>query len=156
MQCEMCGKECDAKKAIVEGVEMNLCPDCARFGKVIVSRKTSQGKGAVSAGKRSFPERENIVQELALDYPKQVRTARERLGLTQKEFARMMAQKESVIHKIESGKLEPSISLARKLESNLKIRLVFEQVEEKTRPQQEKKTLGQFTLGDMIKVRRRK
>ena len=42
------------------------------------------------------------------DFPGLIRDKREKLGLKQEEFAKYLAVKESVIHKIESGSYVPS------------------------------------------------
>lgn len=59
----------------------------------------------------------------------EIKKAREMLGLSQDELGRRIGEKPSVIRLLESGKLKPSDSLARKIESFLRIQL-FEAVEE--------------------------
>jgi putative transcription factor len=63
------------------------------------------------------------------DYNAVVKKARERLGLTQEELGRRVGEKASVISKIETGRLRPSVMLARKLEHVLRIKLL-ESIEE--------------------------
>ena len=72
------------------------------------------------------------------------------MGLKQKEFAKFLAERESLIHKMESGTYTPSIELARKLERQLGISLV-EQKEVKT--QKLEKKASKFTIGDIIKIK---
>ncbi len=33
MECELCGRECECRPAIVDNVRMMLCPDCMKYGK---------------------------------------------------------------------------------------------------------------------------
>ena len=35
MNCDMCGKSGDIHVALVEGTELNVCDNCARFGKIL-------------------------------------------------------------------------------------------------------------------------
>lgn len=75
--------------------------------------------------KRSLPPVPESLQ-LAEDYGTIVRQAREKLGLTQSELAMQIAEKLSVIKKIETGRLKPDERLAHKLERALKVKLLEE------------------------------
>ena len=71
------------------------------------------------------------------------------------EVAKRIAEKESVVHKVESGHMKPNLSLARKFEKFLKISLV-ETVELDGAGKGAKKagsSTGSLTIGDMIKVK---
>ncbi|MCS7143330.1 MAG: multiprotein-bridging factor 1 family protein [Aigarchaeota archaeon] len=67
-------------------------------------------------------ERWDIVDE----YGSRIREARERLGLTREELASRIQEKASYVKKIENGEAKPSVSLARKIERVLKIKLLEE------------------------------
>lgn len=145
MGCDMCGKSAELYRAIIEDAELNVCENCAKFGKVLGKQDLetiSQGKKHVQ---RPTTEKVELIAENFADL---IRKKREGLGLTQKEFAQKINEKESLIHKIETGSLEPSILLARKLEKMLKIKLVedYEETHEKV---QKKKEDG-FTIGDFM------
>jgi putative transcription factor len=71
------------------------------------------------------------------------------MGLSHKEFAARLNEKESIIHKLETGSFEPPIELARKLEKLLRISLVQEDKDEKVAVG--KGTGGGMTIGDIIK-----
>ena len=98
-----------------------------------------------------MPEEEKI-SLLVDDYPQIIKKSRESIGLTQKDFANKINEKESVIHKIETGTLEPSLELAKKLEKFLKIKLI-EEHEESHEKFKKSKEEG-FTLGDFIHVKK--
>lgn len=58
----------------------------------------------------------------------------------------------SLIHRIESAKIEPSLMVGRKLERKLKIKIYRKREELESKP--EKKSNKELTLGDVIIVRR--
>src|SRR3989338_4977363 len=57
------------------------------------------------------------------DYSQLIKEAREKLGLRQDEFGIQISEKVSIVHKIESGHMTPSIQLAKKLQKLLGLRL---------------------------------
>jgi len=150
----MCGEEIEyAVVASIEGVELNVCNKCAKFGKVI--RKTKPQVKEEKTKKdlvRSVPQREKIIQILVEDYSIKIKNAREKTGLKQEDFAKKINEKASLIHNIESGKFEPSIKLARKIEKFLNIKLI-EQHEEQHAETKGGSSEG-FTIGDFIKVKK--
>jgi len=141
----MCGKEGPLTASLVEGTEMNLCQGCGKYGKRLNKPVTRQHK-PVRAPK---PEISEIVTN---GYAQKIRTARENKGMTQKDFAQMLNERESVVQKLETGNLKPSINLARKLERVLKITLV--EVEEITKVESSKKPSGPLTIGDILNVKK--
>ena len=82
-----------------------------------------------------------------------IRTARERSGMSQLEVARRINERASVIAKLETGKMMPTIELARKLERLFKLTLL----EEAEIPDVPLKSSDQATtLGDVVEIRRKK
>ena len=146
MTCEMCGAETKLVTALVEGVELKVCKNCAGFGKVV--KKPIIKKSIKPVIKK--PERE-IVQMIVEDYPKIIRNKREKMGLKQKELAKFLAERESLIHKMESGTHKPSLDLARKLEKQLNINLI-EQKEIKSQSTKTQKKA--VTIGDLINIKK--
>lgn len=69
-------------------------------------------------------ERRRADLEVVENYAYLVRTAREKLGLTAAELAARIKEKESVVKRVESGRLRPTIELARKLERALGVKLL--------------------------------
>ncbi|RME78609.1 TIGR00270 family protein [Candidatus Woesearchaeota archaeon] len=143
MACDMCGKNASTRPALVEGVELQVCSQCAKFGKPV------EKKQVVKKQPRRFEEPQ---ETLVPDYSARIKRARESRGLTQRSLAIQLAQKESVIHNIESGSLIPSIDLAKKIEKHLGIvllEIVKPVVLEKEKTD---KTSSQgLTIGDVLK-----
>lgn len=150
----MCGAEIKLFKAIIENAEMNVCSDCSKFGKVIgeIKEKKEEKLKKIDKIKKDTPDIE-IMQVIVEDYAEKIKKAREKLGLKQKELAKKISLKESLIHKIETKTFEPNISLARKLEKFLKIKLVEQHEEVRTKPSESES--GIFTIGDFIKIRKK-
>lgn len=148
MLCEMCGSRESAFKAVIEGTEMNVCRNCSGFGRIVAEAKRS----IVKKPKRLNPETVEVtVRMIVPNYSQLIRNEREKLGLSQKEFAIRIKEKDSLIHNIETKKFEPSIKLAEKIERFLKIKLIEEYKEKKEGLQKVKS--GEFTIGDFIKVK---
>lgn len=148
--CEMCGQENNLISAEIEGIDMSVCHKCAQFGKIKgVSRNETQILKRFSQKPvRSEPHLE-FNERIVPDYSQKIREARERLGLKQEDFAKKINEKESILHKMETGSFKPSIPLARKLEKLLGVQLI-QSVEEEKVPIAQASSEG-FTIGDLIK-----
>jgi putative transcription factor len=148
----MCGSIGQLFRTEIEGTEMRLCKECSKYGKVIAAVKVPP---KLKKSARNEEEKLEIVQrmqkevteELIEDYAALISKRRQKLDLKQKELAIKMAEKESIIQKVEAGQFKPSIPLAKKFERALGIRLTEEHVEEHKqafRAKSEKMTIGDF------------
>ena len=148
MQCDMCGSKKNLVDAIVEGVMMEVCEDCAKYGKVVPIRKGEEVPSVIRA-RRPAPVKEEF--DYVLDkYAEMVKKAREKKGLKQEEVAKAIAEKESVIHNIESGHLKPSLKLAKKLEAFLGVKLIFKEERKIEKKEIDFRDSG-VTIGDLLK-----
>ena len=133
---------------MIEGSRLSVCDGCAKLGRVVgrpqpIVRKTQTPAKLVVS---------EPVETIVTEFAKIIRTAREKKGMTQAEFAQKLNEKESVIQKLENGSITPPVSLARKLEKMLHITLVeFEKGEE---TQIEHAKTGTLTIGDLIKIKK--
>ncbi|MBW2970591.1 multiprotein bridging factor aMBF1 [Candidatus Woesearchaeota archaeon] len=161
MQCEMCGSKEAAYETSVEGAVLNLCENCSKYGKVVNriamqpvhSKKTKLKPKQPTATSYSVPTQDEVVFVITPGYARMIKKKRESLGLKQSEMAKRLNERESLLSKIESSAMEPSIKLARKLENFLKIKLIEEHKEEKRAFDKVKS--GITTIGDMIKIRKK-
>lgn len=149
--CDMCGQSGKLFRALIEGTEMRVCQNCSKFGKILANPVTFVKKKVIV----EKPSRPEPVEMIVEGYSELIKKRRGELGLTQEELAMKIAERESIIQKAEAGQTEPSISLARKLERFLGIKLV-EQYEDKGGALSTKSKSAEFTIGDVVKIRQRK
>ena len=138
----MCGKNVpQLKKVRVSGAIMNVCPTCARFGepvdepqkqeikndiKVKIPEKTIVVNTYKKPYKKPLRKRNDDVEGLDIveDYASLIKSAREKLSMTQEDLAKRILERKNVISNIERGELLPSIETAKKLEKVLGIKLI--------------------------------
>lgn len=163
MQCETCGKHfIEGKKVRIEGYVSVVCNDCARYGQVVgeVRRESAEppkpkpvAKSAPAQSLSKILEEELSTPTLKEDYGAIIKAAREKRGLKMEEFARMLNEPESLIHRIEGGKFEPPDGLAHKIESILRVKL-FEKPSV-ILPSGGKHISKDLTLGDVVVVKKK-
>ena len=156
INCDLCGKVVEnLNRTLIEGVELDVCPECSKFGKVIAPARRF-GKEEFIRDRiqkiQNIQPKEEKIELLVEDYAELIKKRRESMGLSQKDFAIKINEKESVMHKIETGALEPQLELAKKLEKFLKIKLIEEHEESHEKFKKSKE--DRFTLGDFIKVKK--
>ncbi len=130
MECEICGKQCNNPVEIeIDGATMLVCNECSSLGKRVRSRNLQRtSHSAFIPYKRSplpgIKKNElDIGLSLAPDYGERIRKAREKRGWKREELAKKLFEKESVLHRIESGHFKPDDKLIEKIESLLGISL---------------------------------
>lgn len=148
MQCELCGKDANLVTALVEGTRLKVCATCGRFGKIL-QRAPSPAETRQKIV-RAAPE---PVERVVDDYAQRIKAAREKRGLTQEDFAKLIMVKESLLHKLETGQYEPPLDLARKLERILRIQLVEKREEGVTAPVAKEKRPEGLTIGDILNLK---
>ncbi len=147
MLCEMCGSDGILTRTIIEGAAMNVCESCTQYGKVLTPKKMEAPKKQKHAQKT--PE---SIEKVTSDIGTILKTLREKKNMTQKEFAIILAAKESLIHKIETGNAIPDIPTAKKWEKITGKRLVIETENNgETFTKSDTKKITGLTIGDMMK-----
>ncbi len=170
MQCEMCGEVIHGapKLVRVEGAELQVCSKCMKYGTEVQQvRRTGpaavrptvqrQGRPAATPAQPSAYRRrdlfDDIEGDIVDDYAARIRHAREEKGLSQKDLAQMLKEKEHLIKKIESAGLIPEDAVRRKLEKALDIRLI-DTMESDTSDKVKSRITP--TLGDLTIIRKSK
>ncbi len=153
INCDLCGKvDENLARVLIEGVELEVCPACSKFGKVIKPVRRLSPKEQHKQFQKTAESQKEKIELLIENYAEIIKKRRESMGLSQKDFANRINEKESIIHKIETGTLAPPLSLAKKLEKALGIKLVEEH--EEIHEIFKKKREEGFTLGDFINIKK--
>ncbi len=169
VECELCGRPIVGRsyRITVEGAELTVCNSCylrMLSRKVGGQAKTTYPlktipqtrKQTTVSPKPKIPRRTpafDIEYEIVEDYALKIKKARERLGWSLNILAQKVREKESVLRRIEQGKLTPPMDLAKKLEKILGIKLLEPTVEEYSLKRIGNKDL---TLGDIVVIRKKK
>jgi putative transcription factor len=166
----MCGETIRGtpKLVRVEGAELQVCSKCGKYGTEVQQvRRTGiaagrpatpkQGKPGITVANPSAYRKRDLFDymegEIVDDYAVRIRHAREEKGLSQKDLAMQLKEKEHLIKKIENGELIPEDAVRRKLEKALEIRLVDVQEADAEKKVQSRIT---STLGDLTIIRKAK
>ncbi len=159
MDCDMCGREQAVLKASVEGSTMSLCEGCSKFGKV-VGRLQTAFVAKRKEEKTAAPTPEEETEFVVANFGQLLKQKREELGrklednfMKLEDFAKLIAVKESVLHKMETGTYKPNVEEAKRIGKLIGLKLV-EKVEEVESLVPEPKK-DQLTLGDMIKIKKK-
>lgn len=127
--CEVCGTKIVGEELQVEidGATLVVCARCAKLGKPVKQLFSVSSPSHANPG-RVYRKPEQIIADDSLivreDFPAVIRNTRTSMGLTQEQLGMKVNEKSSVIAKLETGRLKPSIQLARKLENLMKIHLL--------------------------------
>ncbi len=146
MTCEMCGKQLSTWPHEIEGVKMDVCPTCGKFGKKLAKPK----KVFVRKVLPTYTTNETN-ERIVSNFAEIIRNTRSKSSLKQEEFAKKINEKASVVQHIETGKMKPSVKLAKKLEKIFNITLIEEETTKKLDLSKFKNKSSTLTLGDMIK-----
>lgn len=126
--CELCGRPVtDGKRSVmIDNSVLNVCIACSKRGKPYVP--ASQGK--TKAASTSFvpkgkPKRIQLIDDTVLDpeYPRLIKEARIRLGLSHEQLGIKMNEKAILLRRFETGALKPDEAFSKKLERYLGITL---------------------------------
>ncbi len=151
MECEICGRPITGRKfkIIVEGSELTVCESCKDYG----VEKPRDVKPVRTEKFVRISRESEYDYELLEDFHLIIKRERERRGWSQKELAKRIQEKESLIRKIENAEITPELDVIEKLERifNIKLRCKREEVKFK----REKIDLTP-TLGDIVVIKKKK
>ena len=161
--CEVCGQEIVGRPArsLVEGATLVVCGNCAGLGTALPGfpdrpRPRTPAMPRVLSVKPPINRLPKAVEdsELLEEYPRIIKQAREKQGISQQDLAFKAKEKLTMIQKIELGKMLPTMRLTMELEHILRVKLLVpkEEVELPTPPVRQSGDTGP-TLGDVALVR---
>ncbi|UUX91848.1 multiprotein bridging factor aMBF1 [Methanoplanus endosymbiosus] len=168
-ECEVCGETIRGKPVLVQigGARMRVCSKCSKLGTVlerpgaealakqagkIKSIRPGASSGTSAPRRRPRDVFDMMDGDIVDDFSSRVREGREALGLSQKELALNIKEKEGLIKKIEKGMI-PEDGVRKKIENALNIKLIESS---DTDVRSEKSGPVTPTLGDMMKLKRSK
>jgi putative transcription factor len=163
LRCEVCGHKIHGSpiRAIIEGAKLTVCDECSKHGKIIHEEPTSKQEptrkpfAPIPVKKQTPKVTVDTTQEIVEGYDSKIRQAREKLGISHEELGKKINEKESVLRKIETGKMAPNNMLVTKLEHALKIKLLVPVSEEKVTQQIPKTPNRELTLGDLMQLNKK-
>lgn len=167
----MCGIEIFSRpiNIEIEGAVLLVCPSCAKHGKQVTkpkpkktgfsgTRTTSSVQSRTSTRKpasRPYRGRSEVdSKELASDYHERIRLARQKKRMTQKDVSMQTKISVQELQSIETGKMRPSDTLIKKLESFYNIKIT-ENITSYS-PKDQKKGPAFQTLGDVVVLKKKK
>lgn len=145
-ECEICGRPTDTLYVVeLEGARVMVCESCSK-GKALIGKIDLAHKGADR--KEHYKLKSNKVEEEEVvdNYGTIIRKAREAMGLPLKVLAERINEKESTMLRVEEMKTLPSVTLTKKLEKELGIKLTSKETGEGAAVPMKKS--GPITLGD--------
>lgn len=167
-ECPICGGVIwgRGQKVLIEGAKMTVCDSCAQHGTKIRSSPSKKKPSPTSSPKKegSSPKQTPYVkakedteeQELVSDYANRIRNARMKSKLNQEKFAAKLHEKVSLIKRIETGKAQPTIQLAKKIEQTYGITLLQKTNQEEINYKSYIKRGSGSSLGDIAFIKKKK
>lgn len=152
--CDLCGKEPIVAVVDLEGARMSVCAACSSYGKTIKRLDQASAPDPWTI-RRSRPRTDSpkIQAQVRPDLPALLRKARERLKLTQEEFAKRLGVKLSLYHHYEAGSGVPDIETAKRMERVVGTHLVVGVREETPESPAATSESKDVTIGDLIRRR---
>lgn len=165
-ECPICGSIIWGKgqRVLLEGAKITVCYNCAQHGTKIRKpatsyqlKKPSQTRPLSSPKKQTLKTHIRDELDVVSDYANIIKVARSSRGLNQDQFAQKLNEKPSLLRRIEAGRAEPTIKLAKKIEKVYNIRLL-KTVDETDFNVQETKFMKKSTgtsLGDIAFIKKK-
>jgi len=147
----MCGATASLQPVIVEGVQLVVCPNCQKFGKLVSS--TPQGQRREYVPGMRMPKKDDAPQEfVAPNAGDLIKGAREKRNMRQVDLARMLNIRESIVHQIEAGNTHQMLDVVKKFETALNLKLVAKRgaLSDDNETPSVKAEAKPLTIGDLI------
>jgi len=122
--CEMCGKMVNEPLVAINhyGEKLLVCKECQnQLRKKSVQQPEQRLQAKPSQQSRPWEPQYDVVD----NYAQIIKETREKANISIPDLASRLGIKESVLRRIEAGKLQPDIDTARRLERFLRIQLLI-------------------------------
>ncbi len=149
LSCDICGANHVKAQILLEGAKLLACSRCMKGGKVIHYFREDDSGPLKPVSAKPLPANAATDEEIVENWGEIIRKARQKKGWTIEQLASQIMEKGNYMHAIESGRIMPTLETAKKLEKELKIRLV-EKPEVSGPAINAKKSFQEPTLGDML------
>jgi len=158
MQCELCGKYIEQGYRIkVEGSIFVVCDKCSNYGEIVTVERAVR-KVVKKDKKKKIKIDFNVDFEEVLkeNFHEIIKKKREERGMKQEELAKIINEPVSLIKRIESGKIEPELSIIKKTEKALHVKLTETEKVDKEENSSNIDKKEEITIGDLIVIKKRK
>lgn len=184
--CELCGRSMKGRgrNITVEGASLLVCPQCAsKFGgqrespptrrttspptrpswtggaeKQTSSRPDPSHSARIRRKPKPRPRSPATLDEMMLveDYAERIRSARQKMKMSQEELAQKVGERISTLQAIESSRIKPTRKTIRNLERELDISLLEPIGAAPIRTDRTRGSDDSATLGDVVRIKRKK
>lgn len=118
--CDICGRTPVKAQILVEGAKLLACGSCMKSGTVLHSFHEDEVGELIESSEPSSFDSKEIVE----GYGKIIKNARDRTKLPLSVVAERINERESYLDAIENERLMPALTVAKKLEKELGIKLI--------------------------------
>ncbi len=144
--CDLCGARSDRSFIVeIEGASMRVCDSCSKLSKNAREHRIKKPK--------PVGRTKETVYVTVPNFGSLVRDIRVKMGMSSKEFASELDEKESLIKNLEAKEIEPSLKLSDKFYSRFGVKLV--EVYEQSAPTAKRRDRKTLTFGDVVEVKER-
>ena len=167
-ECPICGGIIWGKgeRVLIEEAKITVCRSCAQHGTKLqlkhqlVHRAPYSSKKPKKKSSKPSRKNQNILDDsesIVSDYASRIRKARTSSKLTQEQFAQKLNEKPSLLRRIEAGKVEPTIKLAKKIESVYSIKLLkkIDEIDASVQTERFLKRSTGRSLGDIAFIKKK-
>ena len=167
-ECDICGRETNVNRYLIEGAEVVACASCGRHGKLIeephrgsVKNSTYKGSYPPLNTSKGFTPKPKMSKQSRYSNQKGEKVLIEHYGrvitsATRQELAKSLFIRETLLTKIEAENIRASDEIIKKIEKALNIVLFEESTEAVTEFSNQNPPAKSMTLGDFATIRKKK
>lgn len=167
-ECEICGRTSNyIAEYKIEGALVKACQECGKFGTKIEVKRSSFNTKTATTFKKSkqtqtktpppqYQKKQKPKITLKEDFGNLVMDARKKEGLSRKDLAMDINERETLLARLESNEYRPDAKLIDKLERRLLIKLTEQLSVDSPVDFLTSSSSANLTLGDVVVIKKRK